>query len=172
VSYRLLAKIIRTYRRFSEIDESLLKKCYLEDATRFRLRPNSVGAVITSPPYMNTLDYVRDNRLRLWFLGCTDETVLNKAVPMSLGRFEKLMDGCLRAIHSSLRPGGRCVFVAGELCNSRSSVDTAQVILNISKEVGDFTCEQIAEDYVPLDRRIRKTGHRVRRERIIVLRKV
>jgi len=168
---RLLQKIARTYRRFPEIDHSLPKKCYLKDATKLRLPENSIAAVITSPPYMNTLDYVRDNRLRLWFLGYTDEAILNKAVPMNLGRFEKLMDGCLRVIHTALRPGGRCLFVAGEICNSKSSLDTAQVILDISKKIGDFNCEQIMEDYVPRDRRIRKTGYRVRRERIVVLRK-
>lgn len=171
VRHRLLGKIMRTYRRFPEIDHTLPKKCYLKDATKLRLRENSIGAVITSPPYMNTLDYVRDNRLRLWFLGCTDETILNKAVPMNVDRFEKLMAGCLRVIHVALRPGGRCLFVAGELCNSTSSVDTAEVILDISKKVGDFHCEQIVEDYVPRDRRIRKAGHRVRRERVVVLRK-
>ena len=31
--------------------------------------PNDIDCVITSPPYMNALDYGRDNRLRLWFLG-------------------------------------------------------------------------------------------------------
>jgi hypothetical protein len=31
--------------------------------------PNGIDCVITSPPYMNALDYGRDNRLRLWFLG-------------------------------------------------------------------------------------------------------
>jgi len=32
----------------------------------------SIDAVITSPPYMDALDYARDNRLRLWFLGIND----------------------------------------------------------------------------------------------------
>ena len=27
-----------------------------------------VDAIVTSPPYMNALDYVRDNRLRMWVL--------------------------------------------------------------------------------------------------------
>lgn len=30
--------------------------------------PGRFGALITSPPYMNALDYGRDNRLRLWFI--------------------------------------------------------------------------------------------------------
>jgi DNA modification methylase len=169
---RLIRKITRAYRRFPEIDESLLRKCDLKDVTRIKLSENSIDAVITSPPYMNALDYVRDNRLRLWFLGYGNETDLNKTVPMNLARFEKLMDGCLRVIQKALRPQGRCVFVAGEICNSRSPVDTAQLILDISKTIGDFDFEQIIEDVIPPDRRIRKAGQRVRREKILVLRKV
>ncbi|HAJ59742.1 MAG TPA: hypothetical protein DCP31_11110 [Cyanobacteria bacterium UBA8543] len=30
----------------------------------------TVDAIISSPPYFGALDYARDNRLRLWFLGC------------------------------------------------------------------------------------------------------
>lgn len=90
---------------------------------------------------------------------------------MNLRKFENLMCGCLQVIRTALRPGGKCVFVAGEIRNSRSTVDTAEVILDISKEIGNFAYEQILEDDVPQDRRIRRTGCRVRRERIIVLRK-
>jgi hypothetical protein len=169
---RLIRKITRAYRRFPAIDGSLLRKCELRDVTRMKLPENSVDAVITSPPYMNALDYVRDNRLRLWFLGYGYETDLNKTVPMSRARFEKLMDGCLRVIRKALHPGGRCVFVAGEISNSRSLVDTAQLILDISKAIGGFDFEQIIEDVIPSDRRIRRAGQRVRRERILVLRKV
>jgi DNA modification methylase len=31
-----------------------------------------VDTIISSPPYFGALDYARDNRLRLWFLGCED----------------------------------------------------------------------------------------------------
>lgn len=171
VRSRLLKKIMRAYRRFPQINQSLPKKCYLTDVTKLRLPENSIGTVIASPPYMNALDYVRDNRLRLWFLGYANETRLNKGEQMNLRKFENLMCGCLQVIRTALRPGGKCVFVAGEIRNSRSTVDTAEVILDISKEIGNFAYEQILEDDVPQDRRIRRTGCRVRRERIIVLRK-
>jgi hypothetical protein len=169
---RLIRKITRAYRRFPVIDGSLLRKCDLRDVTRMNLIKNSVDAVVTSPPYMNALDYVRDNRLRLWFLGRGHETDLSKTVPMSKAGFEKLMDGCLRVIQKALRPRGRCVFVAGEISNSRSLEDTAQLILDISKAMGGFDFEQIIEDVIPPDRRIRKAGQRVRREKILVLRKI
>lgn len=71
VEPRLLAKIHRVYRRFPKINENLIRVCRFEDAAKLSLEPESVDAIITSPPYMNALDYARDNRLRLWFLGVT-----------------------------------------------------------------------------------------------------
>jgi DNA modification methylase len=50
----------------------LFRECKMEDAGILKLPENSIDAVISSPPYMNALDYGRDNRLRLWFLGVTD----------------------------------------------------------------------------------------------------
>jgi adenine-specific DNA methylase len=168
---RLLRKIQRVYRRFPEIDHSLLKKCFQQDATKLNLEEDSIDAVITSPPYMNALDYVRDNRLRLWFIGNTRENVLNKVEPMNLDKFKELMRGCFAVIHKALRPRGRCIFVTGEISRSRSTIDTARAILDAAQSIGSFDCENVMEDNVPRDRRIRRNGCRVKREWIIVLRK-
>jgi tRNA G10 N-methylase Trm11 len=35
------------------------------------LKPNSIDAVITSPPYLNAIDYMRGHKLSLVWLGCT-----------------------------------------------------------------------------------------------------
>jgi hypothetical protein len=168
---RLLRKIERVYKRFPQIDQSLKRECYLKDISNIELPENSIDAVVTSPPYMNTLDYVRDNRLRLWFLGYGDNVDLNKGEPMNLAKFESLMTRCFRVINHAVRPGGKCFFVTGEVHNGKLSVNTATVIRNIATQMGNFKCEQIIEDTVPQDRRIRKTGRRVKREFIVVLRK-
>jgi hypothetical protein len=69
VRSRLTAKIVRAYRRKALIPFEVDKTCRLTDVRSLRLDEETIDAVITSPPYMNALDYVRDNRLRLWFLG-------------------------------------------------------------------------------------------------------
>ena len=168
---RFLRKIERSYKRFPQVNPLLRRDCYLEDATKLNLPKNSVDAVVTSPPYMNALDYVRDNRLRLWFLGYGNQASLYKGERMNPGKFESLMKGCFRTIDHALRPKGKCYFVMGEVNNGTSPVDTAAVIRNIAMEMGSFKCESTAEDYVPQDRRVRKTGRLVKREYIVVLRK-
>ena len=39
------------------------------------LKANSVDLVVTSPPFLNTVDYKKDNWLRLWFAGLKEETM-------------------------------------------------------------------------------------------------
>jgi hypothetical protein len=90
---------------------------------------------------------------------------------MTLNKFENLMIGCLQAVGIALRPKGRCFFVTGEVSNGRVPVNTAYILTRIAQKLGNFKCEYIAEDNVPQDRRVRKTGRRVKRECIVVLRK-
>lgn len=168
---RLLNKVRRVYRRIPRINRSLLKKCYLKDAVHLPLSDGSIDAVVTSPPYMNALDYIRDNRLRLWFLGYTNETVLGKYIPKNVHKFEELMYNCLEMILRVLRSKKRCIMVVGEVNRSGYAVDTMKVLLDMARKVGGFDCEAIVEDSIPQDRRVRKKGTCTRREWIVVLRK-
>jgi hypothetical protein len=168
---RLLRKIGRVYKRFPTINKSLYRICFLSDVSSIELPTNSIDAVITSPPYMNALDYTRDNRLRLWFLNSGKETVIKKEKPLNLMEFKKLMYRCFSVINNALRPRGKCFFVTGEVHAGKRIVDTATIISHVSNQVGNFKCEQIIDDYVPQDRRTRKSGRRVKREFILVLKK-
>jgi hypothetical protein len=168
---RLLGKILRVYRRFPSIDISLQRKCYLKDVTHMHIRDNSIDAVVTSPPYMNALDYVRDNRLRLWFLGYDNGIPLQRYNPCNVHEFKELMHGCLEMIHRVLRSNKRCAMVVGEVKKQGHSVDTSKLLLDVAERVGGFDCETIVEDGIPNDRRVRKSGSCTRREWMIVLRK-
>jgi adenine-specific DNA methylase len=69
VESRFIKKIHRVYKRISMFDNTLRRVCFQKNAEELVLKDNSIDAIISSPPYMNALDYARDNRLRLWFLG-------------------------------------------------------------------------------------------------------
>jgi SAM-dependent methyltransferase len=64
---RLLAKVRRSYKRFVSPRGSAVVG-FKQTAVQNVVMPTRFGALITSPPYMNALDYGRDNRLRLWFI--------------------------------------------------------------------------------------------------------
>ena len=76
--------------------------------------PNRVGAIITSPPYMNALDYGRDNRLRLWFIDPSLVDKVDNDVTRRRQAFIDAMTGLATKLELVLKPGGYCVFVVGE----------------------------------------------------------
>lgn len=171
VEPRLQAKIRRVYRRFPTIDRNLHRECRLGDSSKLRLRAGSIGAVITSPPYMNALDYARDNRLRLWFLGVTQHRELDRRSDSRLG-FIDLMERCLSTIRVALKQHGKCVLVLGEVSQASKVTDVARVVTDIAvKEVGGFSCDDIFEDCIPDIRRARREGQGTKREWIVVLSK-
>src|SRR5208282_418947 len=90
---RFEAKIERAFRRVPELDYTLERKCYSESA-HLLIPSVPVDAIITSPPYMRQLDYGRDNRLRLWFLGVDDSDALDQTISPSKDAFLKLMRRC------------------------------------------------------------------------------
>jgi Putative RNA methylase family UPF0020 len=64
---RLLAKVNRSYKRFV-LPPRRTVVAFRQTPVKSLSLPAKFDAVITSPPYMNALDYGRDNRLRLWFI--------------------------------------------------------------------------------------------------------
>lgn len=168
---RLFAKVQRVYRRFPTINPCTLKKCLRRDAVHLTLPKGSLDAVITSPPYMNALDYGRDNRLRLWFLGVRQTRRYDKRTD-SQQRFLVLMERCLSILQQSLKKHGRCVLVIGEVARSRRPVNAAELVIDIAlRTPGGFRLEETIEDIIPDIRRARREGRCTKREWIMILRK-
>lgn len=167
---RLLAKISRVYRRPAKFDPSLSKKCLMTDVRNLQLKAGCIDAIVTSPPYMDALDYARDNRLRLWFLGVNDYKHYDTRLG-SLERFMELMAAFLMRAMRWLRSGGYCVCVVGEVNGKKKSIDIARIVADIAtKQVRGFRLESIVTDDIPDIRRSRK-GSYVNTESIVVLSK-
>lgn len=94
VQERLEKKVARALKRKPPLDHQLLRSCHMRDASKFVPEPK-INAIITSPPYMRQLDYGRDNRLRLWFLGAQDWKSLDHSISPSETKFISLIRSCL-----------------------------------------------------------------------------
>jgi hypothetical protein len=67
---------------------------------------DSVALVVTSPPFLDIVDYATDNWLRCWFLDIDVRTV-RLTVPR--------MTDVFRELHRVLKPGGQVAFEVGEV---------------------------------------------------------
>jgi hypothetical protein len=88
------------------------------------LGSNSVALVVTSPPFLNVVQYAIDNWLRCWFLGIDAKSV-KLTVPHKLEDWQASMTAVFRELRRVLRPGGHVAFEVGEVHQGRTRLEEA-----------------------------------------------
>ncbi|MDE0316486.1 MAG: DNA methyltransferase [Candidatus Poribacteria bacterium] len=79
-----------------------------------QIADESVDLVVTSPPFLDTVDYEQDNWLRMWF--CDIEIEAGKIWKIkSLDDWVALMTDVFVELHRILKPTGRIAFEVGEV---------------------------------------------------------
>ena len=91
------------------------------DATR-DLPAESVTLVVTSPPFLDVVQYADDNWLRCWFLGIDPKSVA-LTIPKKLDAWAGVMTGVLRELHRVLKPGGHVAFEVGEVHGGKTKLE-------------------------------------------------
>lgn len=93
----------------------------------------SVSLVVTSPPFLDVVQYAVDNWLRCWFCGIDP-----KSVPITMARrldeWQGVMTAVFRELARVLRPGGHIAFEVGEV--RRGKIRLEEAILPCGVEVG------------------------------------
>jgi SAM-dependent methyltransferase len=175
LSKRLLAKVHRAYKRAPVLDiwKSRQYQIWQTNAMNLPIASQQVDTIITSPPYFGALDYARDNRLRLWFLGCKDWKALDQELTASRQVYLSQMEFCLREMDRVLKPGGYCLLVLGDVDRDGTLYRTAEILADMAISVTDgrWVKEQIYDDIIPDDRRTRRRTKTTKFERILVMRK-
>ncbi len=171
---RFLAKIARAYRRFQPVDPSLRRIVLRENAMSLPLRANSVDAIVSSPPYYGALDYGRDNRLRLWFLGVEDYRELDTKLTSNERVYIEEMTRALGEMLRLLRPGKCAVLVLGDYNRNGRTQDSALALEQIVRaNYADRAClERLLVDEIPDERRTRRRTQTTKLESVVVVRKL
>jgi hypothetical protein len=78
------------------------------------LPADSVSLVVTSPPFLDVVQYADDNWLRCWFLGIEPKSV-ELTVPKKLDAWAAAMTSVFYELHRVLKPGGHVAFEVGEV---------------------------------------------------------
>jgi len=85
----------------------------LADATA-GLAADSVALVVTSPPFLDIVNYAIDNWLRCWFLGI-DAAQVQISHARTVEAWEAIMTSVFRELRRVLRPEGHIAFEVGEV---------------------------------------------------------
>jgi len=169
VADRLEAKLRRAFKRTPKLDFELGRRCYSTGAELLQLGTRA-STILTSPPYMRQLDYGRDNRLRLWFLGCADWESLDDVVSPGEQDFLDLMDRCFANWRRILEPKGHCVLVMGDSDSREGRTNLPALVAEIATENAGFRLVSQYTDEIPDDRRVRRGLAGSASETILVLR--
>jgi hypothetical protein len=82
------------------------------------IQDESVNLVVTSPPFLNIVQYAKDNWLRCWFAGVEVERV-QIAMHRKVEAWQSMVRDTLREQARILRPGGHVAFEVGEVRNGK-----------------------------------------------------
>jgi hypothetical protein len=85
---------------------------------------DSVQLVVTSPPFLNVVDYATDNWLRCWFLGIDPRSV-RLTVPRKIEDWQAAMTSVFKELWRVLRPGGHVAFEVGEVHRGQTRLEEA-----------------------------------------------
>ncbi len=102
-------------------------RLFAESADRTtQIRNDSVDLVVTSPPFLDTVNYIQDNWLRMWFCDIEMET-------SKIWQLKRLEDWILRMekvfveLRRILKPQGRIAFEVGEVRGGSVLLENAVV---------------------------------------------
>lgn len=169
---RLLAKIRRSYKRFQRPPASMKAK-FKGTAVQQLALPSQIGALITSPPYMNALDYGRDNRLRLWFIDPLLVEKVDNDVTQRRQAFIDAMTSLAVKVEQSLKPKGYCVFVVGEALRRSFTAHPSEAVINImAHQARSLRLKAVLADKIPDVRRTRRECKGVKLEHTLVFQRI
>ncbi len=89
-----------------------------------QLKSNSVSLVVTSPPFLDVVNYAGDNWLRGWFCGIDTSTV-EISMHRKVADWQAAMTSVFRELARVLRPGGHVAFEVGEVRGGKVKLEEA-----------------------------------------------
>ena len=171
VEPRIRAKVERALKRGANLDQKLIvdvQRSSVEDLSI----PFQVDCFLTSPPYMNALDYGRDNRLRNWLLGSDTAEGVDTRLSGETG-FRSMISAFALLVEKTLATRGACVIVVGEKTARKSDRFPSEVISEIMNDLApSIQLTEIISDHIPDIRRSRRHLAGVKREHILVYKRI
>jgi len=102
---------------------------------------DTVRLTVTSPPFLDIVQYREDNWLRCWFCGL-DETAIGKTITMArtIPEWGSVMGAVFSELYRITVPGGSVAFEVGEV--RKKTVRLEEHVVPLGRAAG-FSCEGI-----------------------------
>lgn len=96
-----------------------------EDArAAIKIKSNSVQLTVTSPPFLDIVNYAEDNWLRCWFNNIdADEVTRNITTTKKIDEWEKIMGKVFTELYRITKRGGYIAFEVGEVRKGEVKLD-------------------------------------------------
>jgi SAM-dependent methyltransferase len=172
---KVVTRRIKEYAEFSSKVrecETIVKK---GDARQLNLEDETISAVITSPPYLNQIDYTKVYRIENWFLGSGDpplRSYMGLGTDEAAASYTEDMERMINEVHRVLKPGGKAAFVIGNAYfrDQQKIVDCDLILAHLGEKAGLKPKEiQVLNKRFALEDRTKKKG--VLRESLVVFEK-
>lgn len=106
---------------------------YLDcDARQIRWPDQSIDLIVTSPPFLDKVNYVQDNWMRAWFLNL--EEVLSSRELSILEHpadWLKFMEAVMYEMLRLLRPGGRAIIEVGDVEYRKKPLNLEELLVSL-----------------------------------------
>lgn len=143
-SRQLLAEVDAAVRaRLAEARTAARLVCG-DSASTPQIPDASVALVVTSPPFLDVVQYRSDNWMRCWFCGI-DPNGVSVAELSRLDDWKQLMTAVLREQHRILRPGGHVAFEVGEVRGGKVRLE--EHVLDCALAAGLEACFVVVQDH-------------------------
>jgi len=166
---RIIAKVERAYKRTTSLPVPKNHK-FRQIKIQNISFPRDVDCLISSPPYMNTLDYERDNRLRLWFAGQKIRNKSDRATDKI--HFWSAISNLSSKVEMNLKKGGHCILIVGERV-TRSHITELSLLVckSFSIFAPSLQLMRVIKDEIPDIRRSRRDCRGTKNEHILVFKR-
>jgi DNA modification methylase len=169
---RTVRRFIKDLEKFEKKPcETIVEQC---DARKMILEDDSIDAIITSPPYLNKIEYTKIYEMENFILGGLAKPHLRSYVGLGEEDFEKAyfddMRNVLLETHRVMKKGGKAAIVVGNGYIPGRIVDSDVIIAEMAKGVGfDVKAIYVLNKRFALENRTSKKG--ILRESLIELEK-
>ena len=123
-------------------------KLFKSDSRNLPIESNSVDLIVTSPPFLDVINYIDDNWLRFWFLGFDRNQLRNTLIQTgNLEEYKGFIRDSLKEMYRVLKKGKYCVVEVGDVRHKSQKLYLDHIIVELARNLG-FGIEKIMINYM------------------------